>query len=416
MERQLNTGDRVLHAVGRGTAVVTTLVNADLSIAWVSDTVVDLLGYTSNELVGTSAPLLVHPDDVNDLLMMIADERVEPKSFADRADPARLAMNTMRLRHADGHWVLLDYAANNLLADPDVAGWVLQLVPAQLRAHVDAAMRSIIDLADTEGILHQIAATVEELIVGSTALVEAVGLRHDAPVWLTEFVDSNGQSSTDVLWRFEIELDAVPVGFIAVAMPPDTTHAPSLWVRQCIDRIVPLVLHLVRRERVEAALKAEADTDPLTGLANRRAFFRRGTEQIDGGDHDLAIVYLDLDDFKTINDRFGHRCGDHALVEVSHRITRAVRSADLVARIGGDEFAVLLRVDGAHTARELATSIADRLSTIPWWIDDQCLSLQASIGVAIDASASFDELLRRADAAMFDAKRIGSGHITVDIR
>jgi diguanylate cyclase (GGDEF)-like protein len=158
--------------------------------------------------------------------------------------------------------------------------------------------------------------------------------------------------------------------------------------------------------RQTGRLRALAGTDPLTGTANRRAWDDEIAVAIQQAELDgraLAVALLDLDDFKGYNDRFGHQAGDRLLKEVSAAWQSILRVSDLLARIGGDEFAVLL--NGCRL--ETAAQIAERLrSAVP--------AANCSVGVAAWARAEpVEELLARADEALYDAKEAGRGRVVV---
>jgi diguanylate cyclase (GGDEF)-like protein len=174
---------------------------------------------------------------------------------------------------------------------------------------------------------------------------------------------------------------------------------------------------LSQLRELETQLKKLAFHDPLTGLANRSLFAERvaaalATERADG--HDCAVLFVDLDDFKTINDTLGHAAGDRLLCAVAERLVDCVRPDDTAARLGGDEFAVLLD-DVADTAEveRVATRITEALRT-PVVFAGQEVTVGASVGIAPGASArSADELLGNADLAMYIAKSEGKGSYAV---
>jgi len=150
-------------------------------------------------------------------------------------------------------------------------------------------------------------------------------------------------------------------------------------------------------------------TDPLTGILNRRGFFERGARLLDyvrdvGGR--AAFVYIDLNRFKEINDRYGHALGDEVLRQVAERLHEAVRARDLVARLGGDEFAALLEIEGDQALEGFLSRIF-RSITRPYAVGGGRFYLDASLGVALFPADGerLEELLRKADAAMYRAKR-----------
>ena len=160
------------------------------------------------------------------------------------------------------------------------------------------------------------------------------------------------------------------------------------------------------RVAVEEQLRYMADHDALTGLFNRRRLeeelerhFARGRRYGMGG----ALLLLDLDDFKRVNDGFGHRAGDRVLTAVGVVLRHRLRETDIVARFGGDEFAVLMPVGGASEAAELADLLATAVHSD---VTTPAGPLSASVGIALfEESATPDEILSRADDAMYTDKR-----------
>ena len=171
------------------------------------------------------------------------------------------------------------------------------------------------------------------------------------------------------------------------------------------------------RVALEEELTRQAFHDGLTGLANR-ALFRdrldRALARQPRSRDPLALLLVDLDGFKQINDNFGHDVGDQLLLQVAARFEDVTRPIDTVARFGGDEFAVL--VEGSE---QFAISLADRLLeqlSLPATVGDRTLAFGASIGIVIvpvDGSAGREELIRRADIAMYAAKKAGRGRYEV---
>ena len=159
--------------------------------------------------------------------------------------------------------------------------------------------------------------------------------------------------------------------------------------------------------RLEEELRHQANHDALTGLANR-AMLNEVLKQSTG--RDRAVLLIDLDDFKIINDSLGHKAGDDVLIEVANRLRTAVREQDLVARLGGDEFAIVLR---SGASRERALEVAERISANmapPMDILGRQVHIHASVGVAAAAAGvALEELLRSADVAMYQAKNAGKG-------
>lgn len=161
-----------------------------------------------------------------------------------------------------------------------------------------------------------------------------------------------------------------------------------------------------------------ARSDPLTGLNNRRAFFELG-RQIDENARrylrSYSVIMLDLDHFKRLNDRHGHDTGDRALVTVAGIIGRVIRSSDVSARIGGEEFALILPETGLDEARQLAERLRQAFLETPFEHDGRAIGLSASLGVATfgDQARNLSQVLSHADQAMYRAKRRGRNRVAV---
>ena len=187
-----------------------------------------------------------------------------------------------------------------------------------------------------------------------------------------------------------------------VARHPDGT--PSL--------VQGFMLDITEQKRLQAELSHQAFHDALTGLPNRTYFAEQVTlaiaraQRSNGG---LAVVYLDLDDFKVVNDTLGHGAGDRLLMEVGVRLRGALRSGDLAARVGGDEFIVLLEgLSDASVADEVVRRLLDTLSE-PYRLDGHDVRIRATAGIAgLDRpDMSAEDLQRQADAALYEAKALG---------
>ena len=186
-----------------------------------------------------------------------------------------------------------------------------------------------------------------------------------------------------------------------------------------VEAVVVTTRDITERKQAEERLQHEALHDALTGLPNRTLFMDRlghclGCRQ----PHGAAVLFIDLDHFKWVNDHLGHLAGDRLLKEAGHRLAGCLRPDDTLARLGGDEFAVLLdRVDSADTAIQVAERILEALAT-PIRLEQGPVTTSASIGIALSRSseenkggqeeaAQPDDLLRDADTAMYRAKALG---------
>ena len=189
--------------------------------------------------------------------------------------------------------------------------------------------------------------------------------------------------------------------------------ASNLFSDRDVAGLVFNARDITERAVLEQRLRQLAFHDPLTGLANRALFADRishAIAQARRSNTRIAVLYCDLDDFKTINDSLGHEAGDQLLLTVARRLRGCLRAGDTAARLGGDEFAVLLEnLHGADEAVDVATRVLNELHR-PLVLQDRNFTISTSIGIVVPpkgAATSAVELQRDADAAMYAAKRRG---------
>lgn len=215
--------------------------------------------------------------------------------------------------------------------------------------------------------------------------------------WAGEFI--NRRKSGEIYWE---EAHIAPVK----DADGKTTH------------YVAVKLDISGRKVAQQRLAYMAHHDPLTNLPNRSLFFdlvTQGLALARRNETIMALMYIDLDKFKPINDNYGHEAGDLVLQHVARRMSDCVRDSDSVARIGGDEFVVLLLDVGDE---EAAVAVAEKIRTSlnqPFDVAGKMLSISSSIGIAIypEHGSDADELARNADSAMYHAKQSGRDNVKV---
>ena len=203
---------------------------------------------------------------------------------------------------------------------------------------------------------------------------------------------------------------AILVGELIAAVPLDAwtvVVASALMMLLILARMIRMVRQM--QEQAEWLIQL-ADTDPLTGLPNRRALTAEVLARLGDQSRHRALLLLDLDKFKEVNDSLGHHVGDQLLVQVGTRLSEHLRTGDLLARLGGDEFAVLLDDAG----RDGATDVADKLRAAldePFFLEEVAVHSSFSVGIALfpDDGLDLSTLLRKADIAMYKAKTSGHG-------
>ena len=384
------------------------------------------LGYDPEEMVGTYVSGLVHPDDVGGVIAQITEQ------FETGSRPTPIEY---RGRHADGTYHYLEGVATNLLADATISAVVVNardvterkraelLLASQSElleriaagASIDTVLRSVTDL------VHEHANALCTITVngapGSQLMVvssdprdrDDVGPEEPDAGWSREIVLSNGDVLGSVRLRF-------PSARFATARDQSVAGVAA-----------NLAAITLERDAAEARLTHQARHDSLTGLANRQVFVNTLEHALTSAQsHEtIAVLFVDLDGFKAVNDTMGHYVGDQVLVALGHRLSAALRMHDVIARFGGDEFVALCRVEDADQAMRLSGAILARVRE-PITVGNNCINLDASIGVTLASvfadegprwvvnaawvQAAADELLRQADAAMYRAKAHGGGH------
>ena len=183
------------------------------------------------------------------------------------------------------------------------------------------------------------------------------------------------------------------------------------------EQLAGIAVDIRARKQEEERLREEAVTDPLTGVLNRRMFWRelqaRLDQAVDRGEP-FALLMLDIDHFKTLNDTFGHHAGDVILRGFAERCASAVRSQDVIARMGGDEFVVLLPGERCLAARNVAERILENVASTPFPVDGREHTVTSSIGLYVhDGTLSTPaRVLEQADAALYRAKHQGRNRLS----
>lgn len=383
-----------------------SVLDADGTIRYQSPSAEKLFGFDSHERTGRSAFERIHPDDLEEVHE--AFERSLVTSV-----PTTLQY---RLRHADGSWRVVESTSVNpevreLGAIVEVTRDITDRVEAQEKYRaVFHTTPSAVGLAtleqgrflDVNRAFAELVGRSREEMIGRTAGELDVWARPADRERVVERVKEMGSvRSFETAFR-DVEGDVVDVLFSARVLEFGGKR-----------HLLGVATDISELKAFEKALERMALHDQLTGLPNRTLFHDRLTHALERGGREgklTAVVFLDLDRFKVINDSLGHSAGDRVLQIVADRLTGVVRDADTVARVGGDEFAVLL--EGLSSPDDIEHGMARICGAfeVPVEVEGTSYSLNASIGVA-HSGIKFEEpgdLVRLADAAMYRVKRPGS--------
>ena len=387
-----------------------SIANAEGVITYISPSVQRLLGYEPREVTGTERRPLIDSEDIPRVVAAITDER-DPD-----AEPTRVQY---RARHRDGSWRVFEGATTNLLHEPSIAGFVTnarditerhaaEQKASQLTAVLERS-NEVVVLSDPSGALVYANRRAREFfgIDGARSVTDLSTIESQERLRseIMPFVRRHG------LWTGELTLRA-----------SQSTEVPMIATLQAHREndeivLVSTIAHdITELKKTQHRLHHEATHDPLTGLPNRVLFNEVAEQALSRAARDpatTAVMFLDLDGFKAVNDSLGHNAGDRLLVEVARRLRVAVRGGDVVARLGGDEFCVLCeRIGGEHEARDLGQRLIDAVSS-PLRLEGRDVRIATSIGVALDATGAemIGSLVRDADVALYRAKHNGRGRV-----
>ena len=407
--------DAWFRALVQQTSALTSIIDVDGTIRYDSPAATRMLGYRVDELVGRNSLEFIHPDDA----------AAVASAFRAGMEPGagRVVMQ-YRFRHADGSWRWLESVADNLLSDPDISGLVLTSRDVTEQREAEEALRhsylstlirhgaDLVFVLNHDQTIRYLSPSVEKILGISPAI--GVGMRaadivhKDDHEQAERALEPLATGEQDVV-RFEVRARHRTDGWRWLELA-----ATYLIEENGANGIVVNARDVTERKTLERQLAYDATHDGLTGLPNRTLFLDRLRSAQDHRDLDadpIAVLFIDLDDFKLINDTHGHVSGDLGLRVVGQRIQDRLGRRDTMSRFGGDEFTVLVdHVRGIEDAGQVAADLLAAISQ-PFILAGQETRVRASIGIAISSARLSDphDLLRAADTALYRAKAAGGG-------
>jgi|GEM_PF-2189133 len=417
LHREVSEAETRFRSLVQHNTSMIVILSPDGVIQYKSPAIKTVLGYDPAELVGKHYDVVVHPDEVETIAAFLRDLASEPGAHRPVS---------YRCRHKDGSWRLLSATVTNLTDDPSIRGFVVntddvteQRAAEQVIRDSEARFRSAFDdaaigmaIVDFDHSLQRVNHALSHLLgyeVDNLLRMTAIDVSHPDDAYQTVLlfekmargeiddfqVDTRLLSATgDVIWCL-----------LHCASVRDDDGTPRYALAQFID--------VTARKRLEDQLTHQALHDSLTGLPNRTLLLDRldrETSAVRRAGGMVAVLFIDIDNFKVVNDSLGHAAGDLLLVRVAENLRACMREQDTVARFGGDEFVVVGQVRNARDAIEVAERVLAAVKQ-PMTIQGREIIAALSIGIALsdDGDLSRHDLLRHADIAMYRAKARGKG-------
>jgi len=422
VEGDLLHSERRFRAIVRDSSDIIAVIDPNGTLRYVSPAFERILEIPLEQLGTPKAVDLLHPDDLS---------RMKAQAMGMGSDELNGWRTEMRLRHADGSWVWFEAVVTNRLADPNVRGTVARLRDISARKQAEEALRQAHERfrsAFENAPIGMAMTDLEGNILGANpAMARIVGRSTD---------DLNGRSVHDLTHPDDREASTAEMRRLVVnasdgyRIEKRYTHTDGhdVWVSvsvSCVrddegksSYLIGQVEDVTERRALRERLAYAAIHDPLTTLPNRVLFMDRLETSLSRAarqGRQVAVIFLDLDRFKLVNDGMGHAAGDRLLETVAQRLQRIMRPSDTVARFGGDEFVVMCdEITDASVAVEIAERLMEALSPAISLAEGETF-VTASLGLALsggdrDTAAS---LLRDADTAMYMAKERGRARIEV---
>lgn len=414
LQSTLAESERRYRTLSENSSDIIVRATVDGRRLYISPSVTEILGYSAEELLGEVREDLVHPDD----------QALFLRSEADLREGKREVIVAYRYLHKRGDYVWLEMRGRLVRGEhpgePDEVIKVIRDVSIHkqvqealakserdLRAVTDH-LPALVSFVDADGVLQFCNATHQAWFGRSGE--ELVGL-HLSEILGVQAYDGQHSYLARALCGEAVEFE-LRLACIDGLRDTRFSYVPRYSAAGVITGVYALVLDMTATKVVERELVRLARFDALTGLPNRYQFNQRLEQELASAHHSrvpIAVLFLDVDGFKEINDTFGHGVGDEVLKEVAQRLQSCVRAGDVVARLAGDEFVVILREPRTCEAAEVVARQILAGIDQPFLVSCGPVNVTVSIGVAYlrDGACDAVEVLRSADAALYAAKAAG---------
>ncbi len=420
LQSTLAESERRYRTLSENSSDIIVRATVDGKRLYISPSVTEVLGYTADELLGDAREDLIHPDD-RDLFLRSERDLLSEKSL--HAGEREITL-VYRYLHKRGDYIWLEMRGRIVRSDrpgePDEVIKIIRDISGQkqvaealakserdLRAVADN-LPALVSFVDADGVMQFCNAT-HQIWFGRSG-GELVG-HHLSEILGVQAYDDQHSYLSRALYGEGVEFE---LRLACADGMRDTrfSYVPRYSADGVITGVYVLVMDTTATKVVERELVRLARFDTLTGLPNRYQFNQRLEQELAFARRaraPMALLFVDVDSFKAINDTFGHGVGDEVLQEAARRMQSCVRACDIVARLAGDEFVVVLREPKTPQAAEV---VADKiLGAIdrPFFVASGTVKVTVSIGIAYvrDGSPDAAEVLRNADAALYASKAAG---------
>jgi diguanylate cyclase (GGDEF)-like protein/PAS domain S-box-containing protein len=430
---EIQRSEERFRALVENSSDAVSLMDAKGTITYVSQAAVQILGKPVEAQVGRNAFETIHPDDIP------ACRDAFAKCLTH---PGLRILTELRVRHRDGSWRVVDAVGVNRLHDPAVGAIVVNYRDVTERREAERRIEAL--NRDLQRQVEEFQTLLDVIPIGIAVARDPECRRILPNAWMRRLLDlERGVNSSYTpgdgdrppsteLWRDgkpiptpDLPMQRAAARGVEVVDEEMELVREGRKVATIVGYAAPLfdesgrprgaigaALDITERKQAEEQVRTLAYQDTLTGLPNRLLFHDRlalGIAQAHRHGQRLAVLFVDLDRLKAVNDSIGHAAGDHVIRTVGTRLRAAVREGDTVARLGGDEFILLLpdvgqAVDAAKVADKVLESLRE-----PLLVEGRELVVTASVGISLypDDGKDAESLVKNADAAMYGAKERG---------